>query len=196
MCVCVRVCVWGVYVVYTEILYTHTRIYKYLHVCMSVCMHACMHISSDLSICLSLCLSVSLSLYLSISLSLYLSVSLSIYLSVCLSIYLSIYLFLYLCIHVSMLHAGIILKKTTKFQHLPVVSTSRSQEKNGAACRYILSGMIAPRLPGIPNKPRHVEKPNEKPLPYSSSDVHICTHTHIYIYIHNDNTNNNNKDNI
>jgi hypothetical protein len=103
-----------------------------------------------------------------------------------------------------MLHAGIILKKTTKFQHLPVVSTSRSQEKNGAACRYILSGMIAPRLPGIPNKPRHVEKPNEKPLPYSSSDVHICTHTHIYIYIMTIltiiikiiyNNNNNNNDN-
>ena len=188
VCMCVRVgCLCCIY---WNIVHTHTHAYinTYMYVCLYVCMHACIY----QAIYLSVCLSVSLSLCLSISLSLYLSVSLSIYLSVCLSIY----LFLYLCIHVSMLHAGIILKKTTKFQHLPVVSTSRSQEKNGAACRYILSGMIAPRLPGIPNKPRHVEKPNEKPLPYSSSDVHICTHTHIYIYIHNDNTNNNNKDNI
>ena len=144
MCVCVRVCVWGVYVVYTEILY----IYIYTYTC--VCLYACMHVSSDLSI------------------------------------YLSIYRFLYLCIHVSMLHAGIILKKTTKFQHLPVASTFRSQDFRSRLQVHPLRHDRT-KTAWDPNKPRHVEKPNEKPLPYSSSDVHICaimhTHTYVHIYI-------------
>ena len=126
------------------------------------------------------------------------------------SIYLSIYRFLYLCIHVSMLHAGIILKKTTKFQHLPVASTFRSQDFRSRLQVHPLRHDRT-KTAWDPNKPRHVEKPNEKPLPYSSSDVHICaimhTHTYVHIYIYimtiltiiikiiYNNNNNNNNDN-
>ena len=140
MCVYVCVCVWGVYVVYTEILY----IYIYLHVCMSVCMHAC----------------IKRSIYL--------------------SIYLSIFVPMHPCIHAACRHY---IEKTTKFQHLPVASTFRSQDFRSRLQVHPLRHDRT-KTAWDPNKPRHVEKPNEKPLPYSSSDVHICAIMHTYTYVH------------
>ena len=113
----------------------------------------------------------------------YQAIYLSIYQSIYLSIYLSIFVPMHPCIHAACRHY---IEKTTKFQHLPVASTFRSQDFRSRLQVHPLRHDRT-KTAWDPNKPRHVEKPNEKPLPYSSSDVHICaimhTHTYVHIYI-------------
>ena len=132
-----------------------------MYVCMYVCMYASIYLSIYLSIFLSVYLSVFLSFYPSILLSCCLSIHQSIYLptiyasmypSIHVSMHPCLYVSMSLCIYVSMpccMHACIYASSLNLSTYhlstfLPVVSTFHVR----TACRYILSGMIAPRLPG------------------------------------------------
>ena len=175
-------------------------IYIYIYICnVCVCVRVCVCVWGVYVVYTEI-LYIYIYLHVCMSVCMHACIKRSIYLSIYQSIYLSIYRFLvpmHPCIHAACRHY--IEKKQLNFNIYRSLQHFGARTF-GAACRYILSGNDRTKTAWDPNKPRHVEKPNEKPLPYSSSDVHICaimhTHTHMYIYIYNDNTNNNNKDNI